>query len=524
MISKIVICVTSRQATVGVWRLKRVQSCAAFANDVSGHAEFGRFLQQHPNVPVYLIVDTVEEDFRLETLPHATGGARQEMVERKLNQLYRSTTYRTAQFVGREPDKRRDDRFLLMSLTNPEIIAPWLAVLEELHAPLAGVYLQPSVSQLLIKTLKLKTPDLLLMTKGSAGLRQSYFSGANLRISRLTPLNGMDEHQVEQFYVNETEKTRLYLISLRVITRESRLQLVFPAIEPVHEDFCRRMESSQSVDCELIAPEQLARRCGLDIALLQQYPDLLHMHALALNRPQGNLASDKLVRHFQIYKLRMGINLASALCVFVASAIVGSNLLATASLGRQLSQAADETRRQESLYNAVAQNFPKTALPGSELKSAVETADALQKINRTPQRMMLVVSSALDAQPEIVLNRMRWKLTEDPNARDDEEKGTASANAAPSAPLQAGNHYEIGYVDGEIASFDGDYRAALESVNRFVEKLKLDKAVEQVSILQQPVNTSSLVNLKGSTLDEQTQQLPAANFKVKLILKPVASS
>lgn len=525
MISKIVICVTAKQASVGLWRLKRLYSCTIFINDEAGHNDFRLFLRHYAGIPIHLIVDTVEEDFRLETLPHASGGARQEMVERKLNQLYRNTGYRTALFVGREADKRRDDRFLLMSLTNPDIVTPWVAAIEDLQAPLAGIYLLPIVSQLLIKTLKLKTPNLLLMTRQSTGLRQTYFSGRHLRISRLTPLAGMDERQIEQLYANETEKTRLYLISLRMITRDSRLQLVFPTADAVDDEFCPQLESSQGVGCEVIDPMELAKRCGLDVKLLQQYPDLLHMHALASHSPIGNLAPAKQTRHYQLHKLRSGINLTATLCISIAAIIAGANLLIAANLGQQLKATAAETQHQEQLYDEVAQNFPKTSLPGSDLKIAIEMADKIRELNRTPQRMMKAVSAAVDVQPEIMLNRMHWKLTEDPNARDEEEKGAATnGNNQPIVPPVTPNgFYEIAFIDGEISNFNGDYRYALESVNRLVEGLKQNKSVEQVAIVQQPVNTSSLVNLQGSTLDEQAQQLPAAQFKIKLILKPEAA-
>lgn len=526
MIAKIVICVTAKQASVGLWRFQRLSFYTIFANDEAGHHAFRAFLRQHADMPIHLIIDTVEEDFRLETLPHTTRGTRKAMVERKLNQLYRNTGYRTALFVGREPDKRRDDRMLLMSLTNADIVAPWAAAIEQLQAPLAGAYLLPIVSQLLIRSLKLNKPDLLLMTRQGSGLRQTYFCGGYLRISRLTPLAGMDEHEIEQLYSNETEKTRLYLISLRMITRDSRLHLVFPTADAVDSQLGTRLESSQGVSCEVIAPAQLAQRCGLDVTLLHQYPELLHMQALASHTPIGNLAPARQTRQYQLHKLRFGIYAASTLCLTLAAAVAGANLLIAADLDRQLQAAAAETRRQEQLYDEVAKNFPKTSLPGRDLKTAVELAGQIGALNRTPQRMMQVVSAALDAQPEILLNRMRWKLTEDPAAQDEEEKSVpAGGNIQPlaSPPVAPSGFYETAYVDGEIRNFNGDYRYALESVYRLVEGLKQSKAVAQVAILQQPVNTSSLVNLQGSTLDEQAQQLPAAQFKIKLMLKPEAA-
>ena len=522
MLSKIVLCVTSKQATVGLWRLGRLVSCSAFANNESGRDEFRQFLQQHPNVPIHMIADAVEEDFRLETMPHAFGGARHEMVERKLNQLYRNTSYRTAQFIGREADKRRDDLFLFMSLTNPDIVAPWVTAAEELQAPLAGVYLLPMVSQLLIKELKLKNADLLLMTRQSAGLRQTYFSSQHLRVSRLTPLAGMDERQINKLYASETEKTRLYLVSLRMIARENRLHMVFPTVEYVDAGVTQQLEQTQGVSCNIIGAAELARRLGLSTDLLKRYPDMLHMHVLARYSPICNLAHARQTRHYQLQKLRIGINIASAVCFTGAVAVAATNLFNTADLGRQLQEAAAQTRQQEKLYNEVASNFPKTPLPGNDLKVGVELAKKIGALNRTPQRLMQVVGDALDVQREIQLNRLRWKLSDDSNAKDDEEKNIAPSDNAATlpSPTHPSGLYEIGFIDGEISNFSGDYRAALASVNALAERLKQNKAVEQVVIMQQPVNTSSFVNLQGSTLDEQAQQLPAAQFKIKITLKP----
>lgn len=520
MLFKTVIFVTSQKATVGRWRMGKLVSCEAFANDSAGHDGFRHFLIQHPNAPIYMIVDVVEEDFRLESMPHTSGRSRTEMTERKLSQLYRNTVYRTAQFVGRETDKRRDDRFLFMGLTNPDLIAPWTSAIADLQVPLAGVYLRPSVSQLLVKTLKLKDADLLLMTRQSAGLRQTYFSNQHLRVSRLTPLAGMDERQIEKLYVTETEKTRLYLISLRMMSRESKLHVVFPTAEQVNEGFIRQLEAGQGVSCNIIGPADLARSIGLNPDWLKRFPDLLHMHMLARHSCPGNLAPAAQMHHYQVHNLRLGINLASMAAVAGAAAIAGINLVNTADLQQQLRDATAQTQTQDRLYEEVARNFPKTPLPGNDLKTAVDLAKKIDEINRNPQRMMQVVSSALDNQREVQLDRLRWKLTEDANAQDDDTKGNATAVAGVTPPPASPTGlYEIGFIDGEIGNFTGDYRAAIDSVNRLVEALKQNKSVEQVTILQQPVNTSSQASLQGSTLDQQAQQLPAAKFKLKIILK-----
>ena len=75
-------------------------------------------------------------------------------------------------------------------------------------------------------------------------------------------------------------------------------------------------------------------------------------------------------------------------------------------------------------------------------------------------------------------------------------------------------------INAEISNFNGDYRAALNSVNRFVANLKADKNVATVEVLQAPVNVSSYVGLQGSTSDELSTQKQPALFKIKILLKP----
>ena len=45
--------------------------CRGFEDDDAGHAAFQNPLRPTASVPVYLMADTADEDYRFETLPHA---------------------------------------------------------------------------------------------------------------------------------------------------------------------------------------------------------------------------------------------------------------------------------------------------------------------------------------------------------------------------------------------------------------------------------------------------------------------
>ena len=186
---------------------------------------------------------------------------------------------------------------------------------------------------------------------------------------------------------------------------------------------------------------------------------------------------------------------------------------------------SSEARIQENLYKEVAKDFPTTPIPSNDLRLAVELHEAIVNYAKSPQRMMEVISQAIENSPEIQINRIYWVRTNDTAVKDNDQ--TAAAVAAPQGAEQAQSGfvpdptglYQVGFVNGEIRGFTGDYRQALESVTRMVEKLRANPEIEQVTILQAPVNVSSFTSLQGSTAEERTAQQTPALFKLKIILK-----
>lgn len=526
MIAKIVLCVFPNRMTAACWRAGRMAQCSSFSRDEAGISGFRQFLAAHRNVAVYLIADAVEEDYRLETLPHTVGAARRALVERRLTQLYRNSVYRAAAHVGRVQEKRRDDLFLFCALNNAELLTPWLTEIEQQQAPLAGVYLLPMVSQFLVNSLKLAEPHLLLVDMQASGLRQTYFLQGRLRVSRLAPSNALSPALAAKLYISETEKTRLYLLSQRYIARESKLTLLLLAETEQGEALSRQISIDQSLNCITLDPRDLAKRLRIDPAAVREHPELLYMQLVASGQAPVNLAPSLQTHTYQLRWLRRAIGSSAGLILLAGVSFSAHNLYAAYVSQSQTEAARLETALKDRQYAEVARNFPATPQSGDALKVAVDLAQTLVAYHATPQRLMRVTADALGASPEVQLQRLRWKLTHDLNSTDDSGPNTAGgapANAAtPHAPGE-GLH-EIGFIDGEIRNFNGDYRTALERVNRLAERLRKDARVEQVSIVQQPVNVSSLSSLQGSTVEVQAQQAAAAQFKLKLVLKPQGKS
>ncbi len=524
---KIILCATANNLLAGLWRGGELQGSQAFSNNEAGQVAFSEFLQLYPATPVYLIADAVEEDYKLESLPHTAGAAKRELIDRKLNQFYRGLVYRTAHFIKRDTEKRKDDQYLFVALSNDEFLKHWVAIIQAAKAPLVGVYLLPMLSQVLVRQLKLMAPHILMCEKLSSGLRQTYLHNGRLRMSRLVP-NVPADNQLAYFYLTETEKTRLYLISQRFITHDTPLNLVLVSVDGSTQAISQGISQEQNLECTNINLSQTAKNLGLPAQLLQQTPELLHMQLLEKGHELDNLAPSIQTKEYQANKVKQAIKIATIALGVIGLSVAGLIFKQGLDYKESYKQAVQDTVIQQHRYDEEAKNFPVTPITAADLQVAVDLNNKIATFPKSPRRLMTVISAALEQSPEIQLDRLRWALSNDLNMKDEDKILPAGNTLTPAVvdgsivadPTQLN---ELGFVNAEIVNFTGDYRAALNSVNKLVANLKADKNVAAVEVLQAPVNVSSYVALQGSTTDEQSTQRQPALFKFKVILKPTDS-
>lgn len=508
MSARIIVCVTSQGAIGALFEYGKLGPCRKFPASEAGQREFGDLLHTHPVAPVYLMVDSVEEDYHLEVLPHVSGSARSELLQRKLKQLYRNTPYYTAWVQGRDSGKRRDDRYLFAALTNADMLRPWLDVLQLHQAPLAGIYLLPMVSQELLALLKLSEPDVLLVSRHNDGLRQSYFQGGQLKASRLAVV-GTDNVPAASLSA-EIGKTRLYLNSLRLAARESRLAVLLLDSDDSMEEVQQRLQSDPSFACQRLTPQELNVR--LKSMPSGNCPYTTHMTVLGLRNPDHNLAPASATRSHWRHQLRRTLYGVSAVVAALALVWAGANLFQQYQLDDEVRQLAGQTQDQQARYVDATKSFPQSPASADNLEKAVQLAERLKQDSRTPEHMMRVVSRALETSPEIVLTRLNWKYG---------VPGESTNKAQHEVPPVAGSRWqEWGMLEAEVRPFHGDYRAAMASINRFANKLKHDPEIASASMIQMPLNVHSASALSGNTLDTASSDSVRAEFKLKLVLKP----
>ena len=66
--------------------------------------------------------------------------------------------------------------------------------------------------------------------------------------------------------------------------------------------------------------------------------------------------------------------------------------------------------------------------------------------------------------------------------------------------------------------FRGDYRAAIDAINRFADTLSQQPEVAEVRVVKMPLNINPSLTLSGNTT-ESLEQTGKAEFKLLLVLK-----
>ena len=449
----------------------RLRWLGNFGNEPEELEAFRELVHRHRRLPVLIVADTVEEDYRSEMLPHVGGAARAEMVERRLRQVFRNARFTGAWLQAREKSGRRDDRYLLAALTDTDWLAPWLRVLQGAETPLAGIVPLALACQPLLPRLGASEPHVLLAYRINSRLRLSYFQDGLLRFSRLvgsdmptqTPTNAADE----------IFKTRLYLAAQRILPRDVRLHVLL--LDPSGQlDWAEdTLNAEPAFSARLVDLPEVARALRIPVDYLVATPEVAPLVAIAGTSTRLNLAPPELLeRHVELV-WRRNLSLAAGVVAAVGLALTGHFRLEAEELRLEVAQLEEQTRLVEARHAAAVRDLPALATRPEQLAA---TLAAVRDVQRTPadiEALFVPVGQALAAHPDVILEAL---------AVDTITPGRARLT-----------------VDARLAEFDGNYRAALARIDLFVSRLASAPDVVTAERVSSPADIASAQTLSGST-------------------------
>ena len=513
---------TNNQLTATVWD-KGVQSePQSFDHYPSGWEKFSNYVESYRHIPSSFLVDVIEEDFQRDTIPHVFGLTKQNLIQRRLTFLYRDTPYRRASQQGREKEGRKNDQMLFSALTNMQLLAPWVEILQKQKMDVTGVFSVALLTQFIFKKLNLGSAPALIVTHQSSGLRQSFFQDGYLRFSRLSPETAWSPESIAETTDAEMAKTRQFLASTRLLARGADLNIVAIADAKIIHHLQPRCLNEGGLHYSFVNLHEAKPLFDMDRPMELHVCDALFLSLLANRRIPSHYATDEQKRAQQLSQARTALNILSVATISAALLWAAKDGLDAFHASKTARQAQQETKNTLAKYHVTLATMPMTVANPHDMRVAVELEQMIKTNGPTPAAIFSIISSALDDIPQIKIQDINWEVSAMDDVALDPTNAPVQSVTGEIVPI-AGSFIgvpkkptEIIKIEGEVSPFTNDYRSALEVVQQLITQLQKNTQIH-VELTKPPLDTRPTVKLESQSGNDAALAKP--QFSLKLTWK-----
>ena len=511
MAQKYILFFDGNQLRIHSWEAGHVHPATGFLPDAAGLAAFAAWVGEHRGSLLYLLADVTEEGFQLEDIPWLQGRDRSAVIKRRLGQYFYGTTLAVATSLGRATDGRRDERMLFSALTHVENFSPWLDILRQGEALLAGVWSVPLVlAECGPRWINGSGPTLLIALT-SGGVRQTFFDAGKMRFSRLTPLATRSQNEISRVIGTEAANTWQYLVGQRQIRRGTTVRVhVLAGAEHIPEiqQHCR---TTDELSFEFIDLAATAHNDGLKTPSGDTADELL-VHHLATKPSRLQFARSPDRRFYRLWQLRFALT-SSALVILAGGLLFAAKTgIDVHGLRQEIAGAESSTLLARHRYDALLDSLPKVNATPESLFTLMGRLDELQKRSPAMEPLLAHLARTLNETPKVELVRLEWKIA----PRLDTPGKPGAGETPPTAPGGAWTTLEL---KAQLPlSLGTDLRAQKEIIDSFAERLKNPQTT--VQILAMPFDVESGKPLKSQSEASASRSEAAPQFSL-LIARPL---
>jgi hypothetical protein len=379
--------------------------------------QFEAHLDQYPGDRYFVITDNQAEAYQAETVPTLSRRDLNLLLTRKLEQRYRTTSYR-----GVVPHRSRPYAFIrnlarrrsptttriLYALINPEALAPWLDALERRALNVRGLYSLGALMPAL--TMQLALPalsDTLIVLRTAAGYRHAFVSPSGLRFSRLCAYASAGDTQVGQ----EIDKTLQYLTMTRLWGVESRHRMLRIAVidaQPSSVALTVPGNNLRTAELVQLRPREFVQNGPAALLDAPNSAWLLFNRAALREHGFGCAAGSPLREPSR----RANYRRAALLSTAAVAAVSGGYFAFTEVAARESNSLAGTAELIAEHMNATATNSeaaaPKTDLEPEQLRAVVQIRDRLLARSIDAAGLMQRTAAALAPFPDLHVDLLEW--------------------------------------------------------------------------------------------------------------------
>ena len=297
------------QGSMSIWmpRADSVVEVAAFADDDEGLRQFDAYQNGVGEKPSAMLIDVIEEEFALETIPKLGSRDRNSLIERRCQNKFRRTPYRQSIFQGKAG--RRSDEFNVLhsAVSNHELVDPWLQIILKHRTPLSGVYSVPLIAPSIYKRLFSSNRSVMFVAPHQGNkLRQVFMDAGHLRSARLSQAPAVDDDAYAQFIVSEALRSRRYLERTRMLNNMQVLEVCVVADPATAAKVAELSNAEEATDFSFISVAEAGKKLlGRECAAADRFEET-YLDYVARHRAKHDYTKAGESRYWSMRNLRIG--------------------------------------------------------------------------------------------------------------------------------------------------------------------------------------------------------------------------
>ncbi len=457
------------------------------------------------------------------------GSDRKAILQRNYSKYFRTSQYRFAVSQAVEKTTRKEEKILLIGLTNQYLLGPWLKIIEETRTPLSGIISLPLLSENFAKQLKTDHKAIILVSQQvPSNLRQSVFIDHKLVLSRLVPIASFYQGDYAADVLRDIESTHRYLISQRIVERADTVSVHILSNKRHFDKLQARCEEESLFDFTIHEINELLEREKIDVVDEQDFSSGLYCYMASKKLSVNHYALPKERKYFHHHRAGLALTAAS-----IALISIGIGIALTSGIKGWLYQdTISETRLMEQKYKAKFNQLSETRVDSTtstaSMRNIVQTVDTLEKkYLQDPEEMLALISNDISIFSDIRVKKLSWFVTnysdtenykdvqwDKPKKRRKKRRVDKTGKKAPKAEK---GYFEIALVEGEFIDFDGNYRYALSAVDDLEKAMSESGKYYSVEITKRPLDIESDNQLSGDASTDRPNYLDRAEIAIRIV-------
>ena len=517
--------------TIFHWKNENCIACFVFNPGEEGLEKFKTYLMATQNTPVRILVDLIEENFNSEAIPHVGSADRRAIISRMIERQYRkSVDYVHYKIIDRQTDGRRDDILLCSILSNPNILEPWLNILNECNISICGIWSLPQLSQSLFLKLDIKTPNILMVSQQVPGiLRQTFIKNSIIQSSRSAVVN-LEDASIGQYISIEVEQIIRFIANQRHIGFDENIEVHIMCRESDIQEIKSYCIDSASLSFHYHKLSDIINMLGCNLQTIEQnsqkitdYCKGIYSYVCASKLlPVGHYGNRSLfAKYYEQIFSRALYALSSVILLFsvimTLTCISDSN-----SLDKETIKLKEQAKVVNNQYKKNMFKLEHKLFQAQSMQSSVLLTKKIQDYKSlSPQNFMSDISRILTraGMNDTAITRIRWQQRQS-NVQSAVNNRNHKRQIDYSKSDAINQHATI---EGHIITSNSSLKDSVKKVNLIADAFKSSQLISQIKINQMPVDYRSKSSIENESSIEQEnsgeQNINKGQFEIEFLMK-----